>query len=294
VTDSICDHRAVANRPELRRRPRYACEVRSLDLQVSQYPAAVRVVVALGCLLGCGRIAFDAAARDAAVPAIDAARTACATAAPAQLITLSGSTYRYTDFDNTHVAVGDGTVTAFDATGAVLGSAQVGTIGIYTLPMAPGATRIDYTLTGYFRSHLYLDQPLDRDTAGLDTNLWTLGDGPLWTAGGMANVYDTVSATRDPVRTTLNVAIRHCDGSAIAGIVVTTEPPSELIAYTTDTGLVETQTTLPNTNAVTFNQEAGPVTVRAVDPSGTLTFPELQFELIGGDENALTILHPYE
>jgi hypothetical protein len=160
--------------------------------------------------------------------------------------------------------------------------------------MPPGATRIDYTLTSYFPSHLYLDQPLDRDTAGLDTNLWTLGDAPLWTAGGMANVYDSVTTTRDPGRTTLNVAIRHCDGSAIAGIVVTTEPPPETMAYTTDTGLGGTETTPPNTNAVAFNQEAGPVTVRAVDPSGTLTFPELRFELIAGDENALTILHPYE
>ena len=251
--------------------------------------------LALLPLLGCGRIDFDVRLGDAGVDtAPDAMVYACGALQQPASVTLSGNTYRYTGFDNSHANLANVAVTAFDASGAQLGTTTADGTATYSLTMPPGATRVDYTLATWFPSHIYSDRPLDRDIAGTDANLWGLGDAPLWDDVGMNSVYMAVGTPRDTARTTLNIAIRHCDGSAIPGIVIMTEPAAETIAYTTTSGVTNTATVLPHTNAVAFNQPPGDVIVHAVDPNGLLFFPDLHLTLIGGDENALTIMHPLQ
>lgn len=250
-------------------------------------------------LVACGRLGFDPTS--AAIDATDAT-DALADVGPCgrkaiapPTIALGGETFRYTTFDNQRAPVPDASVTVIDDEGSLLGAVSSNLDGSWALNIPTGGAAIapivKFAATGFFTTRLHVDIPLDGDAvAPSAVALWTLPHGPLWNAMQMTGVYGNL-ATRDPMRATMNIAVRDCRDAVVTGVTVVLSPPAERLVYQADDGTLDPnlmKTTGPFGHAIALNVPPGTIAVRASKDGAT--FYEQDVVVAGGDFNELVVL----
>jgi len=231
----------------------------------------------------CGRVAFDLredaavdVLEDGAADASTLVRCSASSTAPAT-VTVTGRTFRYTNFDNTWAPVPSTQVTAKRVTdGTTIGDITSDSNGDYAVAIATGGQAAPVVLAfdpggAFLVTDALVDLPLTDDLVApaLTTNdVYSLGDGPVWDAGAMQAIYTQVTLTRSTQAGTLNLAVRDCAGNPVDGITVELQPPSELLRYQAPDGSASatlTSTGPPFSHALAFNSPAGPTRVIARD-----------------------------
>jgi hypothetical protein len=232
---------------------------------------AVPTCAAIATVLvaGCGRLGFETTASrgdDAQDVPADASPFTCpvSNAAPDPL-RIVGQTFRFTNFNNQTAPVPDVMVSV---RASPSDPPIVQTIsdnqGRYVLLVPTGGVSqswiFQYDNPGYLSSVVVPDVPLDHAALGADNPLWSVGDGPVWTASAQDSVYAAAGLARNSTKGTINIAVRECDGTPIEGAVVTVNPPPEKLTYI-DAGGVPTTgisgTGPPYTFGLAFNTQPG-------------------------------------
>jgi hypothetical protein len=242
-------------------------------------------------LLGCGRFGFEPQllASDALVT------PACplAVIAPDSL-TITGSTFRYISFDNQTADVPDVDVSARIGASAVV-TVRSGSNGAFRLDVPTGGVPVAIVLVaarlGDYTTAVHSDIPYDRPATGTRSQTFTPGDMPIWSGGSMASVYTTGGESLDSQRGTINVAVRDCAGSSVAGVSVTITPAPRRRFYQDATGQPgnTTGTKLPYTNAIALGAVPG---LTRIEASGAgLVFPVIEVPVLAGDNNTLVVIH---
>jgi hypothetical protein len=248
----------------------------------------VRFVVPCSLLVACGRLDFDRGS--------DTVVDHCASnpVAP-DPVTIRGKTFRYTSFDNNRTAVAD--VVVSETSAMTTSDAN----GDYALAVPTGGESreitIAYAKTGYLTTRVVFDHAIDRDVTGRNVPRFELGDAPIWTATQMDMIYDVASngtVARDPARGILNIAVRDCGGSPIAGATVAISPTPEVFTYQGDDGrpIMGTATFPLFANAFGFNAVGGPTTIEVTHPDHA--FLPFVVNVFPGDFNTLAIARSLE
>lgn len=239
-------------------------------------------------VLGCGRVDFEELrVSDGGVP-----RCAINDVVDDPL-SVSGKTFRYTSFDNNISPVSGVAVTA-GPVGATT-PAISGADGTYQENLTTGGVPIDArmvaTLAGNYTTWIHSDLPLDRPISGPPGAAFAYGDVPIWDAGSMTSIYNTAGESLDAMRGTLNVAVRDCDGNAIAGAVVTFTPPPRRQFYqnAVGTAINTAATELPFTHAIALGAVPGTTHVSTIAPG--FVFPETDVDVMAGTNNTILVVH---
>lgn len=263
------------------------------------------------CLAACGRVGFERersnqvdanAALDSAVDvfASDAAPAlapcATTTAAPAQVL-VAGETFYYSGILNMTSPVAGASITLSDPTTGVIGTAVSDATGAYSMTVDTGGMarpiRITYSQGTYWRTTIYTDVWLTGDLVGPNMTRWQLGDGPLWSPGGMGAVYGNAGQTVDTTKGTINLAVRDCAENVIEGVVFDIQPPPGAFMYIDTAGAPTTtlsSTVAPYTSAIAFNAQPGPTHI-AASKSG-LTFLAMDIVVPAGSAVTYPAFHP--
>jgi hypothetical protein len=243
--------------------------------------------VALLCLLAaCGRFDFD--------PRVVPCALSATTPDP---VTLSGTTFHYTSFNNTTAPVAGTRVTALsDVGGNMLAQTTSDASGGYSLAIptqgVPRSTVLVFEQSNYLTTSAIPDLPLDRDITS-QHSLWATGDGPLWSVGSLDSVYSAGNVSRRPALGTINVAVVDCAGNTIEGVTVELDPAPERVEYLAVSGPSAslTSTVNPFTAAVAFNAVPGPTHVSAAKSGRVFLDRTL---VIRGGEDTITVMRAVE
>jgi len=258
--------------------------------------------VVLGLLAGCGRVAFDEIllATDAGMDPDAVAARPCGlpeTAPPT--ITISGTTFEYTMFNNTSRPIGPAMVTLHDvpSTGPIVQVTSLPT-GEYALGVVtngvPKRVALRYAMSGYFTTTVIADLELAQSTVGGGVPLWSFGDAPMWSNLAMTMVYQSGGGRpRNSAKGTLNIAVRDCAGQPVPGVTVTIDPPpigpDGEIRYQGDDGAPlpasATATSGQFGHVLVFNAEPGPT--RIIATKAGRTFLDRSVEVLAGSNNTL-------
>jgi hypothetical protein len=251
---------------------------------------------ALVFAMACGRLDFT----DVAI-ATDALATSGAckwtSTAPNPLV-ISGTTIDYPTFTVSQ-PVPNIPVTIRDAiTRDVLGSATSGsgsgdTAGTYAIELHDGvahALEIDLGgVDGFYTTHQFTGGPVGQDLAGYQS--------PLWNAGAMGAVYDTIgnNYAQGSGSGTLTIQLEHCDSTFVGSGEVTVTPQPDVLAYLgsnaqpSSTGMTETTYGA----AVAFNMPPSPVaTITATAPG--LTFETFEAPVYAGSNATVIVIYANE
>ena len=242
--------------------------------------------ITVACLVAsCGRIGFDA--REGGVCPI--------TQAAPESLAVTGETFTYANFQNGTTPLGDVPITARDGSGAVLATTTSDASGDYTLAVGthgvPLDIELDYAPGCCLETHVFDDQAIDRDVAGLDMGNWQLGDGAIWGDGQMESVYGAAGATRLPTTGTLSVVVHDCDEQPIDGVAVALDPPPGTLAFSGANGFVAGATTTqpPFDLAVALNALAGTNHVSATKTG--YAFGSAAIAVQAGEHSTVLLLH---
>ena len=254
----------------------------------------MRALALAALLAGCGRIAFDRAP-----DATDASACGVPATAPDR-VTIAGTTFEYTSFDNESAPLRDVIVRARDAAGTIVAQTLSGDVGVYSLVIATGGAPtqvvIDYALGTHYTTKVVPDLPLASDiTAPAGEAVWQLGAAPLWTAATMDAIYEAAGVTLDPTKATLNIAARDCDGASVEGVTFEVSPPPEQITYQNPDGTPSpdrTATVAPFTHAIVLNAVPGLTRITAQAAEGR--FLEQEIVVGAGAHNTLVIARRVE
>ena len=230
-------------------------------------------------LAGCGRVDFVIA------PATDGAIDGAPIADP---VTIRGTTFRYTGFDNSRMVVGGVAVSARGATTTSLAD------GTYALTVPTGGVAspvvVRYEKTGQFTTDVQFE--LAGDVTGTNAALFAAGDGPVWNSGQMGDIYTSAGTARDAAAGLVNVGVRDRDGHALAAAVVTVTPAPGLMIYQandgTPTATGETQTTYAH--AIAMNAVAGDTTIEIAHAG--YVFDPIHVTVTPGTFNYLVVAFP--
>jgi hypothetical protein len=250
-----------------------------------RYRGWVRFLCAL-VVAGCGRVGFTPTTGDGAV----SAATVCgaSTSAPAS-VTLSGSVFTYTSFQNTTAPIANATITAFDAdSGAQLGTATSDGSGNYSLAITTGGMarplRLRLTNPAYMPTTIYTGVAIDSDVSGISS--------PMWGTSSMESVYSVAKLTLDTSLGTINATVLDCAGNPIAGATVDVEPAPAQVAYIAPNGYFEpggTATIAPYTTAVSLNAPLGMTHISATMAGTAFTAQDVD---VAGSAVTMVTLHP--
>jgi len=155
----------------------------------------------------------------------------------------------------------------------------------------PVAVELDYTPGGELATHLFVDQPLDRDVVGPNMAGWQLGDGPIWGDGQIDSVYGAAGATRTASTGTLTVVVHDCAEQTIDDVAVAIDPPPGTLAYSGPDGFISGATTTqpPFDLAVAMNAIAGANHISATKAG--YTFATADVVVQAGEHVTVLLLH---
>jgi hypothetical protein len=247
-------------------------------------------------LASCGRFHFSELTN-----AGDAGGDSTPFACPAQPVpdplTISGTTFRYTNYMNDRALLNAALVELVDGTGQIATSMTSNASGLYTLSVSPsinpGPYALLYSRTGFEDTNVFFDRAFTQDVQGAYQPLWTAGDGPLWSTIATDSVYETARTgyARDATRGIVNVAVRDCAGAPLAGVEVVLDPPPDLMSYQADDGTPNpdlTTTTGTFAHALALNVPAVLVHVTASAPG--MRFTDVYVDVAIG-ATTLTVIH---
>jgi hypothetical protein len=247
------------------------------------------VWLAIVCaLIGCGRIDFVPTDLGTSGGALGCP----VTAAIPDPIVISGQTFTYKDFQNTYNLEPTIPVAALDPSGGTIETATSDASSNYSLAIPSGGEPVDVVLTysagdaEFLTTTLYVDQPLDHDAPGSPTMTpFQIGDGSMWSDGSMDAVYGSNAMHTSG---TISVIVHTCDEELLAGVVVSIDPPPQLLMYSDSNGYPALlgSTTPPYDASVSLNAVTGPTRVTATK----LGFVTSSAEIAVGDVGTSTLL----
>jgi hypothetical protein len=258
----------------------------------------MRGSLALVLVMACGRLGFsnlddvsDASQPPDGVATVGACRWR--TTAPDPL-TFTGTTIDYPQF-TVYQGIGGMPISLLDATtqqvlGSAVSSLGSDTAGAYSVQITGGiAHPLEIELgnvNGFYATHQYYGGFVDQDIAGYLS--------PVWNAGAMGAVYNTINSTYTQRNGfgTLTIQLEHCDGTFIGSGQVTVDPAPDVLAYlgsnAQPSGTDMTESTYGS--VVGFNMPASTsVTITATAPN--LTFSPATVPVYAGSNVTVIVMY---